>query len=413
MTRESQIRRIEKVDMPPAVVVGTGITGLTLARAVGKHKVPVIGVDHKKRRYTSYSGAFHLMLVDRHDFWGPGLVSFLVHLAESLPRKAALLLSMDEHVKLVSAHGQTLKDCYHFEFPDRETVDCLMNKEAFNRLALERGWRVPRTYAFQSSEELAGFVSELSFPVILKPQIKNLSFRTNSPQKAFRCSSHDELFLRYDLIAQWEPEAIVQEWIPGRDDAVYFSFHYFGSNLREICSFQGRKIRQYRPECGSTASAVGVRDGDLARAAREILTTTRCVGFCSVEYKRNARSDIYYVTEPTVGRVNLQVGVAVANGVDIVSRGYFHMIGQQYPLHVEPTYERKWIILKSDVKSAHYYVKKSQYTWLDYLRSLRGPKTFAVWRLSDYKMMLGFCGIWLSAPFRLAKRQARNVLSKL
>ena len=407
------IRRVGEAERPPAVVLGTNITGLALARSLVKHGVPVIGIDFRKRRYTSYSGCFHLLLVEPGEFFGEGLIGVLERLADALPNRAALMLAMDEQVKLLGAHGQGLKDLYHFEFPSGDTVHLLMDKEAFHRIAVERGWPVPLTMGAESLEELTRQIDSLRFPVVLKPRTKNLEFRAHSPAKAFRCSGPEELKSRYEMVAQWEPEVIVQEWIPGGDDQVYFSFHYFDSELVQVASYQGKKIRQYKPQVGNTSSAVGVQANQLADTAREILTTSGCSGFCSVEFKRDERTGNFYVTEPTVGRVNLQVGVAVANGMDIISRAYFHLVGLEYPKEPEPTYDRKWILLWSDIKSARYYINKSEYTWRQYLQSLRGPKSFAVWRVSDYKMMLGFCRVWVVKPFQRLRRLTQRFAAVL
>ena len=389
--------------------MGTDVNGLTVARALASHGIPVLGVDSRRRLYTGYSRAFSLLLCP--DFRkAAGFTAFLDDLAEALPRKAALFLTMDEHVTFLATEaGRAARERYLMEFPEPDTVDLLMNKRRFTELARERGWPVPQSLFCLSVEELRAQAGELVFPVILKPWVKNRDFRAQSPAKAFRCATADELLARYALMAQWEPEAIVQQWIPGGDDEIRFSFHYLDAALRELASFEGRKIRQWVPECGSTSSAVGVPEPRVRDLSREILRAAGCIGLGSVEYKRDPRTDRFYIMEPTVGRTNLQIGVAIANGVDLVSRAYFHLIGQPYPGVESPTWNRKWILLGSDLRSAAYWVRRGELTWPGYLRSLRGSKRFAVWRPTEYRMFGGLALDWAGKPFRVLRRAWRRV----
>lgn len=397
------LARLERSELPPAVVVGTEVNGLTVARALAAHGIPVLGVDHRRRRYTGYSGAFELVhcpgFRDR-----AGFLEFLDRLADALPRPAALFLTMDEHVLFFAAADAALRSRYLIDFPEPATVDLLMNKQRFTAYAAERGWPVPRSVFCRSIDELRAQMDALTFPVILKPRLKNRAFRSQSPAKAFHCASAAELLERYALVAQWEPEAVVQEWIPGGDDEILFSFHYFDAALRELAAFEGRKLRQWVPECGSTSCAVGVAQSRVSELSREILRDTRCVGIGSVEYKRDPRTDRVYIMEPTVGRTNMQIGVAVANGADLVSRAYFHLIDRPYPGTERPTHDRKWILLGSDLRSAAYWVRRGELTWPDYVRSLRGPRRFAVWSARDYPMLFGLARDWAGKPGRLVRR---------
>ena len=394
--------------LPTAVVVGTDVTGLTVARALARNGVPVLGVDRRRRGYLGYSAAFHWVPCD--SFYDRGLIDFLDKLAEILPRKAALFLTMDEHVKLVGQYGQHLRQSYFFDIPDPEGVEVLMNKQRFAEFASANGWPIPRTYACETEAEVRAAANELTFPVIMKPRMKTLAARMHSPKKTFLCESAERLLTDYRVIAQWEPEVVVQEWIPGGDGEIYFSFHYFNSLGEEVTAYEGRKIRQYIPDCGVTASAVGVEAARVTPLSREILTRANCSGFCSVEYKRDPRTDKFYIMEPTVGRVDLQLGVALANGVDIVSRAYFHLIGRPYPRHEKQTHHVKWIRAKADFKSARFYIRRGDLSWGDYLQSISGPKRFAVWTPSDYRMMLGFVVVNAANTLKLPFRAARKLL---
>ena len=327
------LERIAKSSLPPAIVVGTDVTGLAMARALARHGVPVLGVDSLRRRHIGHSGAFHLLLC-RDGFRTPAFVEWLESLAHALPRRPVLFLSMDEHVSIVGEHGQHLRSLYQLDLPTPDAVDLLMNKQRFTAHARERGWPVPQTLFADTEAELEAGLADLIFPVVLKPRIKNSLFRLHSPAKAFHCADPSAARDAYRLVAQWEPEVVVQQWIPGGDSEVWFSFHYFDHKLEEVAAFEGRKIRQWVPECGSTSSAIGVPVARVSDLSRTILRETGCVGLGSVEYKRDPRTDTFYIMEPTVGRANLQVGVAIANGVNIIARGYFHLIGVPYPVRL-------------------------------------------------------------------------------
>ena len=394
--------------LPVAVVVGTNVTGLTVARALARNGVRVLGIDEQRRGYLGFSGAFHWVRCD--SFYDPGLIEFLDELARDLPQKAALFLTMDEHVKLVGQYGQHLKESYFFDIPDPEGVEVLMNKQRFAEFASANGWPIPRTYACETEADVRAAANELTFPVIMKPRMKTLAARMHSPKKTFLCESAEHLLADYRVIAQWEPEVVVQEWIPGGDGEIYFSFHYFDSQGKEVAVFEGKKIRQYIPDCGVTASAVGVETARVIPLSREILTRVNCSGFCSVEYKRDPRTDKFYIMEPTVGRVDLQLGVALANGVDIVSRAYFHLIGRPYPRSEKQTHHVKWIRAKADFKSARFYVRRGDLSWSKYLQSISGAKRFAVWTPSDYPMMLGFLAVTATGALKLPFRAARKLL---
>lgn len=397
-------RLIEQARYPAAVVLGTNVTGLTEARALASHGIPVIGVDEQVRRYASFSSAWAQVLVtDR--FNDEGLIDLLVALAAECGRRPALFISTDEQVKVVARHGGVLRDHYAFDFPSTETVNLLMSKEAFADRARAQSWPIPATLSVHSRAELDAGIGSLRFPVVLKPREKTLSLRQHRWQKAYRCPDLAAVLAAYAEIAPYEPEAVIQEWIPGTDADVHYSFHYFTAEMEELCSFEGHKIRQWVPEVGSTASSEPVHPPVVSALSREILQSTSCSGFCSVEYKRDPRTGSYYITEPTVGRVNLQLGTALANGVDLVSRAYFHVQGLAYPGREVRTYDRKWLLLWSDYRSARYYVGKGALTWGGWLRSLRGPKAYGVWQLSD-------TGMWTGALSNLATRIPRALLRR-
>jgi predicted ATP-grasp superfamily ATP-dependent carboligase len=60
----------------------------------------------------------------------------------------------------------------------------------------------------------------------------------------------------------------------------------------------------------------------LHRLTQQVLDRAGLVGLGSVEVKRDRRDGRYYITEPTVGRPNLQSNVATAAGLNMAVIAY-------------------------------------------------------------------------------------------
>jgi predicted ATP-grasp superfamily ATP-dependent carboligase len=282
----------------------------------------------------------------------------------------------------------------------------MMDKQRFADFAADRGWPVPRTFSCDTASDIEVPAREASFPVILKPRVKTPVFAANSRSKVYRCESADSLRDTYRLVSQWEPGVIVQEWIPGGDSEVYFSFHYLSADGKQVGTFEGRKLRQYPPECGNTSAAVPVAQPSLDALSLEILRASGAVGFCAVEYKRDPRTGSYYIMEPTIGRVNLQVGTAIANGANIPWAAYRHLAGLEPEAEQRPARPRTWVYFKNDLRSARYHVGKGNLSWSQYAASIAGPKVFAVWRWNE----VGMAGAVLSHQ---ASRVGRYLVKRL
>lgn len=310
----------------------------------------------------------------------------LLHLAEVIGARSMLVPTHDLFVDLISRHRTELAPWYRLELPDPASLEFLRNKARFAVEATRRGWTAPPTVLVEAADGLERASAELRFPVILKPAFGNLAFRSNSAIKAKLCNNPRELRAAHAEFSQWEPELIVQEFIPGGDDALYFTLHYHDSRLSELGCFTGRKLRQWPPLCGNTSLAEPAAVPELAATSGAMLRELGCVGFGSIEYKRDPRDGRCYVIEPTVGRPDHQIGIAIANGVDLATRAYGSLTGAVLRERRGPSRPRKWIFLREDFCAATAYRQAGTLTAVDYLRSLRGRMTGALWRPADWRL---------------------------
>jgi len=291
----------------------------------------------------------------------------------------------------ISAHRAELGEFFEIALPEPDVVMLLMDKIRFQAFAEERGWPLPLTWLANSLAELDALRGEITYPCILKPAIKNNEFRQHSPRKAFKIFSAQQLADTYAIVAAWEPEVIVQEWIEGGDDHIAFGLGYWSSTSEPLAIFPGRKLRQWPPECGNTALSEPAPvewSAGIARLTSEIFASVGYRGLGSIEYKVASR-DRLVIMEPTVGRTNYQNEVAVLNGVNLPAIAYFDGIGMTSEVErlvagaKREHRSTKLIDVPADYRSARAYMRESKLTWGGWLRSRRGRKRDMLFRYDD------------------------------
>ena len=304
------------------VIAGAGTpTGLAIARGLRDTGVPIVGASLTPTAPTCRSKLWHRVLPVSAPTTEAWLATLRAAHAQYGPM--VLLPADDAVVRIVAEHAGELATQFHFVLPDLPTVDRLLDKSVFHEWALANDFPVPHTAIVPNPDQLRAALREMTFPVVFKPV-------EHTPQWA-AVSRHYKVH-RFDSITDLErlPFApfdaadhfVVQEWIPGRDSDVYFCLTYRNRNGEELAAQVGRKITQWRVDTGSTALAVTHQDAELHTLTRRLLDTAGHVGFGSLEVRRSTRDGRMVITEPTVGRPDLQTTLAAAAGVNLVEMAY-------------------------------------------------------------------------------------------
>jgi predicted ATP-grasp superfamily ATP-dependent carboligase len=318
-------------DRPEAVVLGLEESGLGVVRALARHGIPVRAVAHAPHpaRATRYA------TVVQARAWGPeAIVEELLALGRTLDARAPLFLCGDEPVLWLSRLRAELEPFFHLSLPSHEVVELLMDKTRFVAHAAERGWPVPRSRIVHDPDGLERAIDELDAPLILKPAQRNFVYRRRLLPKAFIATGPGELREAYGRIAAAESAAVVQEFVPGGDDRIGFCLGYAPRDGGAPVTFAGRKLLQWPPRCGNTAVAApapGPWRGPLSDLTRSIWDDVSYRGLGSLECKFDPRTERPLITEPTVGRVNLQSEIAPLNGVNLPVRMYCDLTGRPVP----------------------------------------------------------------------------------
>ena len=406
MTQKVQNRASSRA--PQAVIVGLEANGLGVARSLAKHGISCLALTGPLSTAFCHTNA---CTVVRGREWSlEGMVDDLMSIGSRLESKAALLLTKDQAVLWVSEAREELSNYFEIALPDRETVDLLMNKVQFVKLALREGWPVPQTWMIESKDELMALSSDILYPCILKPQVKNDLFRRHSPKKAFRIGNWQELLRTYDLVAAWEKEVVIQEWIEGTDDRIGFCLGYCDRNSVARALFPGRKLIQWPVGWGNTAVCEPAPE-----AWREpMLTLTRKVwdkvgykGLGSMEFKILPGTCSPVIMEPTVGRTDFQSEIAVLNGVNIPAIAYYDLAGMPAPILHPPSHCTKLVDGPAHLMAARVFLAQSADLGLPkWFSAHKGRKRYMILRSGDY-------GPFLSAIYYRVRSLLGDLLEML
>lgn len=382
----------------PAVIVGADICGLGLARSLGQAGIPVVVVDSDARRpamHSRYVRRFVSAAIE-----GPGLVDGLLALSNQLGGRPVLFLISDPQVRTVSQHRGRLQHAYRIRMPDHARVCQLLDKAGFQDLAERHGFPVPATVIVRKPSDLVR-LRQIRFPAVIKPANKEAFLRGRAP-RAVLAEEPEKAEAICRAILPLAQGLIVQEWVEGPDDNIYFCLQYHGDHGIVVSSFTGRKLRCWPLATGSTASCMPAPEvaDVLEPLARAFFSITGFAGMCSMEFKRDSRTGAFLMIEPTIGRADWQEEVATLNGVNIPLAAYRHELNLPLVAEQRPS---------------------ESVVWRDpscYWRSLIASRSFgertrreaevrsSVWRPDD-PLPFAFCWLeWLSKGVKPARWRA-------
>ncbi len=304
-----------------AVVAGIDLNGLGVVRSLARARIPVVALDVDLSKPTAATRFGRKVKVP--SLSGPAFVEALLALRPQFSENPVLILTEEPSVVSVSEERERLQAAYRFSLPDHDVLQTLLDKNLFQAAAEKYGFPVPRALVLQDGTD-PGRVRGMRFPCILKPATKDPNYSQHFA-KAYRVEDTDEVMRLWDEMRKVISSAILQEWIVGEDSDVYFCLQYRDRGNSPAANFVGRKVLQWPPLVGGTASCVPAPEfaDELTEQTDRFFTAMNFRGFCSMEYKRDRRDSRFYMVEPTVGRTDYQEEIATLNGVNIPAAAYF------------------------------------------------------------------------------------------
>jgi D-aspartate ligase len=369
--------------LAPVVVIGLdSITGLHTARILAGYGVSVIGVARNSTHPCCRTNVCDRVLTA--DTTGPRLIAALIRLGRTLAERAVLIPCTDLSVLLTSRHRDALAPWFHFSLPAADVVEMLVDKASFYAFAQREGLPIPPTFILRSPGDAEAAARALNFPVVLKPAVKTPEWERSASAKAYRASSAEELLRLARRCAEWSDCLIAQEWIPGVDSDHYTCNCYFSTDSEPLVTFTTRKLRQWPPFGGEACLSEENDNPSVVHETLALFGKVNLRGLGYLEVKRDARTGEHLIIEPNIGRPTGRSAAAEAAGVELLYTLYCDLLGHPLPAHRKQTYRGvKWIHARRDFQSALYHWWRGELTASEWLRSLRGRKTEALFSWRD------------------------------
>ncbi|ETX05762.1 carboxylate--amine ligase [Candidatus Entotheonella palauensis] len=367
---------------PPGAVITSGdFQGLAILRSLRGHRIPTVVIDHE-HCISRYSRDLQRFAKAPSPFRMEAYVDFLVDLAQRERLEGWVLLPIhDAVVHVLSKYKARLETFYRVPTPDWQVIQQVYIKEQTYQLAEKHGIPAPATRYPKSEAELAEL--DLSFPVVLKPSIRD-HFYTHVKTKAYRVDNPDELLQTYRKMCQViDPsEVLVQEFIPGGPERL-FSFTPFFKHGQSVVWIMARRRRQHPMDFGHASTYVEQVDiPELKYIAETFLKAVDYYGIAEVEFMQDPCTGAYKLIE-----VNPRFwgwhSLAIGAGADFPYLLYQDMIGEPVTPAATLGTGLKWVRLLTDLPTVGREILAGRMSWQSYCQSMQGRKVWAVWSRRD------------------------------
>lgn len=375
--------------------------GLDIARSLSAKGIKVFGIDTDAGVPGRYSNALTFVHCPfSEESQEAEYIDFLVEFGKSLGTEAVLYPLSDRHVLLCSQYRNRLSPYYRYVMPSHATMVELTTKNGLDSVCREFSIPAPRTWFLSESTDIREIAAELPFPAILKPTESTYWHSREITQllregllagraKVIVCHSPRELVHAFGQIAAYDPRMIVQEVVPGEDSRLVYAAFYLDRTGRPLGYFSGRKRRVIPTGFGSASFVETFNDPVLKRLVFETLAVVGYQGLGGLEFKEDPRDGEYKLIEFNT-RFGMWDGLGVRCGVDLPYISYRDALGLPVGSGLEFPDGMLWVDWQRDVRAFMEYRSKGEVGAREWLRSLRGPKSYAIYSSRDVRPGVAF-----------------------
>ena len=392
--------QLEDNSVPVVVLVSSQHGGIGIIRSLGRAGIPVYGVHRDVWEPASRSR--FLKQAFRWDFFSAppeASISFLRNVARQIGRRPLLIPTSDVTALFVAENAEILAREYLLSTACADVVRCFVSKR--NTFDLCRKLHIPTAAIAspQSPEDAINFGRASGFPIVVKGENGEFLGTNGSRLRVAIVTSENELLDIFQLNAiSGQPGILLQEYIPGGDDAIWMFNGYFNEQSQCLFGATGRKLRQFPPHRGSTSLGICAPNDEVEAQTKRLMQAVAYRGPLDIGYRFDARDGQYKLLDvnPRIGST-FRLFVA-DNGLDVARALYLDVTGHSVP-SARVSAGRKWIVETNDLASSWSQIRERQLTLGAWSRSLRGIQEGVWWAFDDPAPLAMLPLLWFRKRF--------------
>ena len=332
---------------PPALVFECSyVNGLSAIRSLAHVGVPVAAFDHR-RTALGLRSRLAVPVICPPPSESERFAEFLGEVCEAIGRPAVAFPTHDDYLVAVNASPHTLLR----PFGPPDLIERIQAKRFQYDAAERAGVPLPQTFYPATEAEAVQAAEEIRYPAVMKPSLGS-GFKQRFGRPLIEADSAERLVEAYRQGAPYAP--MLQERIPGGDDALWTVGSYVDASGRALGVFCGRKLLQAPAGVGTCRVGEARWDDPAVDGALRLLGELGFHGISQVEYKRDPRDGSLRLMEVNA-RLWQWHSLAADCGVDLVAIAYRDAVGEsQEPLTSERAGRRRWVALVRHLRESRH-----------------------------------------------------------
>jgi len=384
-------------------------TGLGVARSLGEHGVPVIGLTASRGVYGNFTSYAKVRLSPDSRHQPEELLVYLLELGKRLGRRCVVFPTRDDDVVFLDRFRAELEPYFALVIPAAPALQTCLDKWLTYRAAARAGVASPKSWLVETEAQLEEVAAAVAYPCVLKPVAayhwrKGNNWSLVGGRKAIRIDSPEHIRATYADVSPADSRVLIQELIPGADACLTVAACYMDRHGEFAGGFCAQKLLQ-APEGFGTGCVVRTADRpELFEPTIRLLKDIRFTGIAEVEYKWREDARAFQLIEINP-RPWDQHRLGKHAGCDVIYLAYCDHADRQKPSYsraappaVSP---RKWVAEDALFFEVCRMLWRRDPKIREIGRILAGRRTYAIWSMKDpfpfLAFLLGKALPWIAA----------------
>lgn len=390
-----------------ALVIHARRTGYGVIRSLHQYNVEIIIADNQitpvfKSNKISHSYVLPDITKVSEEFYIKSLLEIGQKHFDG--NKILVFTGKDDYLLFFAKNYSALSKYFFLSFEsDYQKLKRVLGKKSLVKIAKAANVKTPITLDDEASQVE---YNQLDYPVIIKPNFKNLPNQDviNSAFRLKVCYDRQHLYYAQKQLLELGLGYVVQEYIPGGDDNLYTVGVYLYQG-RLLGYSMAKKIRQFPINTGECSFGELIDDDILINDCVLLAQESQITGICQIEFKKKGNEYFLIEINPRVWSWHQIHSIA---GVDLVKLCAKKMFKGEESDLVKPMAGVKGYWHFSLMDLLHNVILHKNISFWEWLKDIRKSNIHAFFCKDDLKPVIWHWKQTLPYIFKEKREHSKN-----